>query len=155
MAKDQFQQIVAERVRNVLENPTLVAGRPSRTPLGLAGAALNATCDRLIEVVPHYSIEAWLLHNKTVARDLASRHGASATLQEFLAGEVDSEEVEKVKDHAWSGAMNGDLAATWTARLALPNCPSFRALARKLANRRDIRIAAKGTRGAHDGAARP
>jgi hypothetical protein len=149
----QFARIIRTRVRDLLTNPA--SGQASlhgRQPVpGLRGTELGAACDRLVEVVPYYSIEAWLYQNLDEADRIAATPPESISLQEQLASwRADRHQIERVlqikKNCGLHDRHNLALATNWTARMALPHGRSFRWFLWDLARSRELRLALKSGR---------
>lgn len=111
----KFGQFIERDVRQFIEHrrQLALAAGPRR---GIVGGELVPALDQLIRVTPHYSIEAWLFQNATVALRLCAEHpscrGAHADL--IRAWQDDRgllDEISKPKDALCFGAtQNAALA---------------------------------------------
>jgi hypothetical protein len=108
----QFEQIVREGVRRILLSVLEKRGSPGEGVEAEASGFLS----RLREIVPHYSIEAWLYQNTRVAIDLCKRECGRHEAQ-FRAWEADRsllDEVDKPKEVCCLGSRhNRELAAAF------------------------------------------
>ena len=66
---------IAEPVAAILADPASVARDPKAARAALQGDDLERARGRLIEIVPHYSIESWLYQNLSVARNICAEIG--------------------------------------------------------------------------------
>lgn len=142
----QFQATIKPKVQTLLADPTQGAPRREKvpTPSGLQGDALVAALARLVEVVPHYSMEAWLCLNAAELRRLAAVEAVPPAVQTKLTAwnlnPATLQEIHKIKDDGWPhDKHNLSLANGWSASHAVKHSDSFADLVTKLRNLDDVR----------------
>lgn len=143
----QFQAIIKPKIETLLADPTQGAPRREKVPTssGLQGDALAAALARLVEVVPHYSMEAWLCLNAAELRRLASVDAVPLDVHTKLADWTSEpgslQEIHKIKDDGWPhDKHNLSLAKNaWSAIHASEHSDSFADLVTKLSNLNDVR----------------
>lgn len=144
----QYQTRILPKVKALLANPPPAPHSPNRqTPTALDETALELALARLIEVVPHYSMEAWLYLNAAELRRLATQDKVAADvhakLEAWAAGPSALQEIPKVKDAGWPHDKHNLALAknAWSASRAVEHSDSFADFVKKLSNLTDVRAA--------------
>lgn len=145
----QYEKRILPKVRALLADPTQGASihKGAPRPIGLDGDALAAALSRLVEVVPHYSMEAWLYLNAAQLQRLADGDqvppAVRAKLAAWTADPGSLQEIHQIKDAGWpNDKHNIALAANaWPADHAAEHAASFGSLLRKFAELRDVHAA--------------
>lgn len=121
-AYSMFDEVVTTRIRREITERL----RASAVPEVELSTRVDAVLSRLLLVVPHYSIEAWLFQNTDVLRAACARRNAgehalaecSARCDEWAADRALLDEVAAVKSAVCAGdTANGALAEGFSNRL--------------------------------------
>lgn len=139
-----FQDEIAAKVRTIVEDPALVATHRTTPPVGLDGEALERAMRRLIEVVPHYSVEAWLYQNTATARqacvELGDPPDLTAQIEMWAADRSLLDEIDRPKDNCGLGdRYNLKLATSaWPAAAVFAVEKSFHATVSRMKAAEDL-----------------
>jgi hypothetical protein len=146
---EKFKELIWEKVRLIIQMP-LEKQANGKTDAASIDAQARQRMERLKQVVPFYSIEAWLFQNIREAIRLCETHHSGRDVMKFRAWEQERsalDEVMKPKEAVCQGAKHNLTLASqgFPAREARGAGKSFASVVQMLSQDAELREALRRT----------